>query len=138
MTHHEPATSTMTTEEARSLLEVVVVARVAFLHEGRVELLPVNVVLHDGMLVLRTAPDSVLAALVERHDVVLEADHLETLDQAGWSVVVRGVSAEVRDPEVVARLRAAGRPWPWAQGERDVFLSVSIDEVTGRRVRRPH
>ena len=138
MTHHEPATSTMTTEEARSLLEVVVVARVAFLHEGRVELLPVNVVLHDGMLVLRTAPDSVLAALVERHDVVLEADHLETLDQAGWSVVVRGVSAEVRDPEIVARLRAAGRPWPWAQGERDVFLSVSIDEVTGRRVRRPH
>lgn len=138
MTHHEPTASTMTSDEARSLLEVVVVARVAFLHEGRIELVPVNVVLRDGVLFLRTAQDSVLAALAEPHDVVLEADHLEALDQAGWSVVVRGVSAEVRDPETVAALREAGRPWPWARGERDVFLSVSVDEATGRRVRSPH
>lgn len=126
------AESELTNDECREYLALKTVGRIAFVHGGRLELLPVNFAFVNGAIYLSTAPESVLAALADGVPVVFEADHLEDLLQMGWSIVARGTSRSIGESEVRA---LETPPHPWAPGERDLHIRIDVDELTGKRVR---
>ncbi|MEG9224814.1 pyridoxamine 5'-phosphate oxidase family protein [Aeromicrobium sp. Sec7.5] len=113
------------------------VGRVAFVADGGQQLLPVNFVVVDRVVYLRTAPDSVMASLANGHDdVAFGVDFHDDLLGRGWSVTANGSSRGVDAVPDAPHGEAARTPTPWAPGERDVVIAVTPRSVSGRRVRR--
>ncbi len=95
-------------------------------------ILPVFYAVVDGEVVFRTDPGTKLIAAVLETRVAFEVD-----DRAdGWSVLVIGHAHEVRNPspEMTATPAPLGDFWP--AGERERFVRIEIDRVTGRRLSR--
>ncbi|WP_291048497.1 pyridoxamine 5'-phosphate oxidase family protein [Herbiconiux sp.] len=61
---------------------------------GEIDVFPVNYVVSDGVLYLRTAPGTKLLELTIHPDVVFEIDHVD--DRAAYSVVVKGPAEELQ------------------------------------------
>lgn len=113
------------------------VGRLAFVNGDGQQLLPVNFVLVDRVVYLRTAPDSVIADLAKGHDdVAFGVDFHDDLLGRGWSVTVNGSSRAVDAVPDAPSGEPVRAPQPWAPGERDVVIAVSPRSVSGRRVRR--
>jgi uncharacterized protein len=68
--------------------------------------------------------------------LAFEVDHVDEDRESGWSVLVRGVGAEVDLELVPALLRAmeGHPPTPWAAGIHNVWLQIVPHTVTGRRL----
>jgi hypothetical protein len=110
------------------------VARIAFVVDGRPELLPINYELMGDTVVLRTGEGSMLHSLGEGSRVVLEIDAVDSTNRTGWSVLVHGVTREIGDdllPAVGNSLR------PWAPGSKERWLWLVPDSITGRAISRP-
>jgi hypothetical protein len=124
-------------DECLRLMMTEEVGRVAFVHGGVAEVLPVNYVLDGDAVVFATAPGAKLTS-AERGPVTFEVDRVDRATRSGWSVVVHGRADEVTDyddPAVVDRLRALPLH-PWAGGERAHLLRIAPRTITGRRVGR--
>jgi nitroimidazol reductase NimA-like FMN-containing flavoprotein (pyridoxamine 5'-phosphate oxidase superfamily) len=89
---------------------------------------PVNFALHRGSIWIRTGEGRILAAgrSGERASFVLT--EIDRFEHAGWSVVVTGKLAERLEPDEELKVR------PWAGGERQHFVSLAIDRMSGRRI----
>ena len=98
--------------------------------------LPVNFAVVDEAIVLRTAPGSKLDAALNNAVVAFEVDSVDPMYHTGWSVLVQGVASEVVDPAERERLRTAPLR-PWADHDRDRFVRIYIDLVSGRRLVQP-
>lgn len=123
-------------DECWALLRSTDVGRLAFVLNGRLEIFPVNYVVHDGAVLFRTSGGSKLSAVRVHATVVFEVDGLEGVDDvdgsAAWSVIVRGRVREVtnvRDPVELARLPLR----PLARGDRPNVVELAPVEITGRR-----
>ncbi len=67
--------------------------------------------------------------------LAFEVDHVDEDRKSAWSVLVRGVGAEVDLERVPALLRAMDRHvTPWAAGIHNVWLRITPHTVTGRRL----
>ena len=122
-------------EESLDLLASVPLGRIVFTQGALPAILPVNFVLHDGSVVIRTGEGSKLAAATRRAVVAFEVDRFDERAETGWSVMVLGRSRKVDDEAEIARL--AGLPLRlWAPGGRDHFIRVAIEEISGRRIRK--
>lgn len=96
---------------------------------------PVNYALSGNDIVFRVEGGAKRAAM-QQPTVAFEVDHIDEDRKVGWSVLVRGVGAEV-DPERVPELLRAmdGHfPTPWAAGIHNVWLQIVPHSVTGRRL----
>jgi len=91
---------------------------------------PVNFALDGEALIVRTGEGTILDAARRGDPASFELDGIDRLEHTGWSILVTGVLAE--RPTDEAHLRLALRPW--ASGQRDRFVSLSLDEVVGRRI----
>ncbi|GAB3600298.1 pyridoxamine 5'-phosphate oxidase family protein [Microbacterium tumbae] len=121
-------------QQSYELLTSTTVGRIGFLAEGRVEIHPVNYVLSDRDLILRTAPDSPLLPLAEAAaDVAFEVDHHTDIAGSAWSVLLHGPLTRVAEEEADA---LAARVSPWAGADRWVPLRFTIESITGRSVQR--
>ncbi|GAB2518497.1 pyridoxamine 5'-phosphate oxidase family protein [Nocardiopsis aegyptia] len=111
------------------------VGRVAFVSPTRSGpvVLPVNYALVDGDVAFRTAADAELVRQLPGY-VGFEVDRLDDTMSEGWSVLVTGLARIVHDPDEDAALRALAPVRPWAGGERETYVRVTPDQVTGRRV----
>lgn len=121
-------------DECLDLLASQRVGRIAFVAEDGAMILPINYVLHDDRIVFRTNSGSKYSAVLGAEKVAFEIDGIDPVQATGWSVVVRGrarlLSAKVRlDPSERGDLR------PWARGARDHWVALSLETVTGRRIR---
>jgi hypothetical protein len=87
----------------------------------------------EGEVVFRTAADTFLAQGAEGRQVGFEVDHLDETQSEGWSVLVTGWARPVIPAELV-RVQELGIR-PWAGGERDLYLRVVPEHLTGRRIR---
>jgi nitroimidazol reductase NimA-like FMN-containing flavoprotein (pyridoxamine 5'-phosphate oxidase superfamily) len=122
--------------ECLQLLAGARVGRVGLSVGALPAVLPVNFALVDDAIVLRTAAGSKLDAALVNAVVAFEVDSIDPLYHTGWSVLVQGVASEVMDPAERERLLAAPLR-PWADHDRDRFVRICLDLVSGRRLVQP-
>src|SRR6266545_710108 len=98
------------------------------------EVLPVNYVLDDDRraVIFRTSRDGVLARQVGE-TVGFEVDRIDEAQRGGWSVLVSGQVLRLALP--AAQLEESVDVSPWAGGERDTYLRIEIERISGRRIR---
>jgi nitroimidazol reductase NimA-like FMN-containing flavoprotein (pyridoxamine 5'-phosphate oxidase superfamily) len=103
---------------------------VACLGLSATALRPVNFVLDEKALVLRTGEGRILDAARGRQGAGLMLHGIDKLEHTGWSVVVRGVLVErpTDDRHLALPLR------PWASGKKDRFVALLAHEISGRRI----
>ncbi|MEU9242880.1 pyridoxamine 5'-phosphate oxidase family protein [Streptomyces shenzhenensis] len=120
--------------ECLGLLARVPVGRIVHTRGALPAVLPVNFGLdRDGAVVLRTSESSELVRAVDGAVVAFEADEVDAVAQAGWSVVVTGHASVVGDPGEHERLLREG-PRSWAPSPREVFVRIDPELVTGREL----
>ena len=117
-------------EECLRLLAGASVGRIVYTINALPAVLPVNFS-YDGGVVIRTDSRSSLSRAVDHTVVAFETDHVDEYTHTGWSVVIVGRAAVIRDPVEVERLLVTG-PRPWVPGPRDTFLRIKTELVTGR------
>jgi uncharacterized protein len=119
--------------ECLLLATTMQVGRIAFSEQALPAIQPVNFVLDDGCVIIRTAEGTKLAAAIRNAIVAFEVDDFDAEARAGWSVTLVGRAESVRDPTECARL--AGLPLrTWAAGARDRFIRIHPELVNGRRL----
>jgi nitroimidazol reductase NimA-like FMN-containing flavoprotein (pyridoxamine 5'-phosphate oxidase superfamily) len=121
-------TQTISAEEAIRLLATAPIGRIVFTMRALPAVLPVNFVVHNGAVAIRTGAGSKLTAAVRNAVVAFQADQIDPVQHAGWSVTVIGRVIEIRDPAEKERLRPLLQPW--ASGEKEHFLRI-VPELAG-------
>jgi nitroimidazol reductase NimA-like FMN-containing flavoprotein (pyridoxamine 5'-phosphate oxidase superfamily) len=123
----------MSIEECRRTLPREGVGRVVFVDARGPVALPVNYVLDHEDIVFRTeAASSVLAATAAGR-VSFEIDEIDTEARLAWSVLATGTVQRVEDPADLRHVTWLG-PTPWAEGDRDLYLRLTVQRITGRRL----
>lgn len=112
--------------ECWDLLRSRPVGRVAWSGVEGISVVPVNFVVVDDAVLLRTTPYSLMARDCAGREVAFEVDEIDDDRHLGWSVLVRGRCERERRP--------ADAPHPWATGSRVLGLRVSVRSITGRRL----
>jgi uncharacterized protein len=120
----------------RDRLRGSTIGRVAWTSRKGPQILPVTFLLHDDQIVFRTDAHGPLASLQGGEPVVFEVDDFDATTRCGWSVVVRGRAYSTQRSERADRLWREADPVPWAGGQRTLFVSITLDEVSGRSVER--
>jgi nitroimidazol reductase NimA-like FMN-containing flavoprotein (pyridoxamine 5'-phosphate oxidase superfamily) len=114
------------------LLRKVAFGRLAVVVDGEPDVFPVNYVVDHGTIVFRTDTGRKLSAAAGR-PVAFEVDGHDPGYAVVWSVVVRGVGAEIREMDEV--IEAMELPLtPWQEGRKARFIRIRPSAVTGRRV----
>lgn len=94
-----------------------------------VDIFPVNYVLDQGDVVLRTAEGTKFAELVISSEVLFEADH--HTDTEAWSVVMRGTARPLRtEAEIEAAEALPLRPM--VPTIKRNFVRITPSSITGR------
>ena len=124
---------TLSPDECFDLLEPGGVGRVGFAAADGIMMLPVNFAVTRKSIVFRTAPDTLLAVYADGR-VSFEADHLDEVLHAGWSVLVHGHAHKVTEEREVKQLEERTRLEPWAAGSRDVYVRITPTRISGRRI----
>lgn len=120
--------------EARclELLATRTVGRLAYLARENVpDIAPVNYVLHDRDVLVRSGPGPKLQAAERGEVVAFEVDDLDERSQSGWSVVVVGRAQRLTDEEK----QQVPTPTPWSKGPRRHVLRIQPSRITGRQIR---
>jgi nitroimidazol reductase NimA-like FMN-containing flavoprotein (pyridoxamine 5'-phosphate oxidase superfamily) len=97
------------------------------------DIFPVNYVIDEGEIVVRTAEGTKLAAAIMGGRVAFEIDDLDDGARTGWSVVVHGLAREAHDLLAVMRDDEIDTS-PWADGAKERVIRILPDGVTGRRI----
>ncbi|MFI5675530.1 helix-turn-helix domain-containing protein [Streptomyces cellulosae] len=123
----------LTERESRDLLGTHGVGRLAMTTRAGPLVVPVNYGVVDGAIVFRTAAGTA-PAQASGHRVAFEVDSVDDTLSRGWSVLVRGQAHAVTDPDEAHRLTERVYSAPWAGGQRDLWIRIEPDVVTGRRI----
>jgi len=126
-------------EECLRMLGSVSVARVGVTSEALPVVVPVNITLatldpqRGPEVIMRSVEGSKLAAALTDAVIAVEADAIDPMGHTGWSVLVRGASRVVTGAEELARAQRLPL-LPWATPTADVYIAVSTELVSGRRI----
>lgn len=129
-------------DEAMRLLASVDHGRVVFTRAALPAIRPVNHLVVDGRVIVRTRLTAKVSVAVRSSAdagvvVAYEADDLDPRRRTGrrrtgWSVVVTGLATEVSDPEQVARYQRLLHPW--VNMAMDTVVAIEPEIVTGIRI----
>ncbi len=125
-----PTLETLEREDCQRRLAEGGVGRVALRGQDAPEIRPVNFVLRDDRIVIRTGDGIILAAARQSEAASFEIDGIDPLEHTGWSVVVVGKLGELASDEDNLELPVR----PWASGQKDRFVGLSLDRVSGIRI----
>ena len=135
--HRRPADlrviSKLLPNECRRLIAPGGVGRIAFGTLSAPIVVPVNFAVLADTIVIRTAEGSVIDGHADEK-VALEVDHIDEALCQGWSVLVRGAAHRVTHPAELRHLQDDAVLWPWAAGEREVYMRILPSQITGRRI----
>jgi uncharacterized protein len=120
-------------DECWALVERTPVGRIGVLNDSAPEIYPVNHVVDRHTIVFRTDPGSKLRGLLRSPAVCYEVDGIDQADATGWSVLIKGRAAEVRDPDEVRRLAALPLRF-WSLGDKAHWIRIVPADVSGRRI----
>ncbi len=124
----------LTAEECLALLGTRSVGRIALTTPAGLRIFPVSYVLDDDTVVFRTVPYGVIANSAHDAEVAFEVDDLDHTLSQGWSVVLAGRCRRIEDAAEVRMIRTEHDPQPWAEGARILYLRITWDDLTGRRI----
>ena len=122
-------------DECVDLLAAGIVGRIAITANALPVVLPVNYVLLNDRIVVRTGRGTKLDAATRNTVVAFEVDELDFADGTGWSVLLTGVARELTAPEELA-MASASPPARWAPGPDGRYIAISVDMISGRRITR--
>jgi hypothetical protein len=115
-------------------LASVAVARIGLSVQALPVILPVNFVIDGDEIIIRSPRGGKAEAALHGSVVAVEADEYDPFAHTGWSVLVRGRSRVVDDPDEIVRLdQLPVQAWGTRDGDR--WIAVSMEVVSGRRVR---
>jgi uncharacterized protein len=120
-------------QECLDLLAARSVGRIAYPAESGARILPMNYVFANDCIIFRTVPDGEIYNHGLNTNCAFEIDDIDEFFESGWSVVVLG-RLELATEDHFARMRYGKVPEPWAKGNRHMFVRLSCDQVSGRRV----
>jgi nitroimidazol reductase NimA-like FMN-containing flavoprotein (pyridoxamine 5'-phosphate oxidase superfamily) len=123
----------LTREECFALLSAAPIGRIVFTDRALPAVQPVNFHLDGQSIVIRTSTGSKLAAATRRAVVAFEVDDFDTELRTGWSVTAIGQARAVTDLTEIDRLAALPLA-TWAPGNRDHYIVVDAEQVSGRRI----
>ncbi|MGA9279081.1 pyridoxamine 5'-phosphate oxidase family protein [Ilumatobacter sp.] len=127
------STVELSESECLHLLDGADVGRLAVqLPEGGVDIFPVNFVIDEGRVLLRTAAGAKLESLMNEPIVAFEADSFDYYEHAAWSVVVKGHASLVVDHNELFRLLNVELD-TWHPERKPYFVRISPASITGRR-----
>lgn len=93
---------------------------------------PVNHLLRDGRIIIRTHDDSAITGRADHgggNVVMFEADQIDPRTRTGWNVTVTGLAHLIEDPALITRYQQALRPW--VAGTMNTLISIDAQIVTG-------
>lgn len=121
-------------QECFELLRTRTVGRLAYVARADVpDVVPVNYVVHDGAILLRSGVGPKLQAAERRAVVAFEVDDVDEHAHTGWSVVVVGRARRLTPAERDA-LPPDAVPVAWARGPRWAVVRLDPARVEGRRL----
>src|SRR5260370_18674609 len=126
--------------ESLGLIAAGGIGRIAYASRFGPAVLPVNYKWHDGAVVFRTTRHSALDEDLQTgitggdYLVAFEIDEIDEPGRQGWSVLFQRPAHHVEGKsEREAAARAGVEPWP--AGERELFLRIVPNRVTGRPIK---
>jgi nitroimidazol reductase NimA-like FMN-containing flavoprotein (pyridoxamine 5'-phosphate oxidase superfamily) len=122
-------------QDCTTRLRGTTVGRVAICTPDGPVIIPVNYVMDDETVVVRTAPYTLLAGHAW-DQIAFEIDELDHDMQRGWSVLVVGQASPVEDPDEITDSQQLSKLTPWAPGSRNMFIKIKPQRITGREVAR--
>jgi hypothetical protein len=120
-------------KQCLQLLQTVRVGRLVFTEDALPAVQPVNFRVWRDDVVIRVAGGQKLAAAARNLVVAFQADQLDPDLQYGWSVTVVGRAHRITDANELVYLSGIFLQ-PWVEGQRDHFILIRTEKVTGRRV----
>lgn len=123
-------------EESLRLLGSTSLGRVVFTRFALPAVRPVNHIVEDGKIIIRTHLGSAIASAIHGTGTVVayEADMIGPDDHLGWGVIVVGRASRVTDPGEINRYQQALRPW--VSGDRDEVITITAEMVDGFQLTR--
>jgi uncharacterized protein len=119
-------------DQCWDLLDSETVGRLGLVVDEHPEIFPVNYVLDNRTIVFRTGRGRKLWGVMAARPSVLEIDGYDPRSEDAWSVVARGETHLIEDPEELARVEAQGLQ-PWQPGPKDRYIRLTPRVLTGRR-----
>ncbi len=128
-----PVVTRLLPAECHRLIAAGGIGRIGFCTTSGPAVLPVNFAVVAGTIVIRTAEGTAVDGHAEEQ-VAFEVDHIDEALSRGWSVLVRGRAHRVAHPAELQIVRRDAAIWPWPGGDRDVYVRIIPDTITGRRI----
>jgi uncharacterized protein len=106
--------------------------------EHRPLIRPVNYLFDQAAqaVTFRSSPGTKLHALLRSASACFEIDDIDTHAQAGWSVIIYGVTEQVVRPSEILRLEQAGLD-SFAPGPQPDWIRIRATTITGMRIDPP-
>ena len=120
--------------ECLRLLEDGSLGRIGAVVRGHPVIFPVNYVAFDGAIVFCTRRGGELETAASNTTVAFEIDGVDNIYHEGWSVLAIGRCIHVTDPVELDQIQDS-RLSSWAGRGRDLLVRISMDEISGRRIR---
>lgn len=120
-------------DECWELAATQTVGRLAISIKNRPDIFPVNYRVVDKSLLIRTAPGVKLAAATLGSGIAFEVDQLDEATHHGWSVVMHGTAHELEDLEDLMEAETIAVE-TWASSQKDRFVRIDVEEISGRRI----
>lgn len=127
----------LTRAQAMRLLASVPLGRIVFTHHALPAIRPGNHVVDGDDIVIRSHPGATVVSAGDAAGVVVayEADEIDAVTRAGWTVTVTGTARLIDDPADAARYDQVLRPW--VTGDTSQVVRVRADIVAGYTMTRP-
>ena len=123
----------MSTQECWEVLDRERFGRLAVAVQGEPDIFPINFLVDDGVLLMRTAAGTKLTELVINAAVAVEADGREG-DRA-WSVIVKGLARMV-DSFSETYVDDEKHLETWLPSDKPIYVEITVRDISGRRFYR--
>jgi len=120
--------------EAMRLLASIGYGRIVFTLNALPAIRPVNHLLDEGRIIIRTRlTASISAAARSENGVVVayEADSIDAQTRTGWSVVITGRAYTITDPDEILRYEQLLHPWI---NHADTVVAIEPQIISGFRI----
>ena len=132
-TPHPSRLGELTEAECWTLLHRSGLGRLATAADLEADIFPVNYLVHEHSLLMRTAPGTKLDQLTHAPSVAFEADGHDS--ERYWSVVIRGRATRLEDQAEIIRSGVLELV-SWVPTETHEFIKITPSAVVGRAIER--